>query len=427
MRRRLQYPSQSKVIVITAATPVATPDSLVFSTFSQPSPSNHFLTHLQLQPSFEVNQPPQQKLVFTTFSQPAPISKLAVHLHTQPIFEIGFLGPASTPDRMVFSPFEQPYFHSVRIEQQPNVIFRILKPDTATPDIEVFSPYEQPLFNKNSAYQQSGVSYSPQPFSVVVPFNGFSEFGFTQSKYAKQLDQSFVFAPQFQPYVFSVFGTPSLVRFKDDSKVNFEIGFLGPAQTPIWSVFSTFKELYPKKPQQDPSVGFIGDLGSAQVPPWFVFGPFEQPRPPVGLVDTQQFTLFEIIPATQTTPVFIAFDQPYNYSSFKEGQINFKAITSPVLISPTQVFIPFDQPYPVKSSKDGQVYFALGTIIPAAQTPSSLIFSTFDQPKFNTNTYNIREGQLIIDQIFIPSPPPPTDVEFHALPFLITLGPITAR
>ncbi len=352
-------------------TPIVPPDLAIlgddFSDFELPVKSKFLQVGFTNTPF--VPQPVVvQNYVFSSFEQP----QFKRGLQDQPVqFEIGFLGPAQTPPWFVFSEYSQPRFKPYPVQEQPDVIFRILLPDAPTPsDSGIFPQFSQPFFSKYPTHQQPDTFFEIQPPPVVVvtpTFSGFvdweipskksiqegfitnsvfipiqnvvfSSFSQPQTKRILQVDNSFVNLPivVFQPYVFGQFSQPQFKREIKEGQIQFEVGFLGPAQTPPWFVFGQFEQPTLTKTR-------LGDFSNTPQPQFvqvYVFSKFEQPVSKKLLLDTSPSSIY--LPAVIIPPpVFTGFtdfglpQQLIGTQRNQDGSYNqFQIIPPPPFISP---------------------------------------------------------------------------------------------
>src|SRR6266446_5896721 len=128
--------------------------------------------------------------------------------------------------------------------QYPSVS-RVIKIPTAYPVVPGgdFSDFDLVLKPKSKQLDSfPNTVYLPTPVVSVTVGGDFADFDLPIK--TKVFQGSFTntpFVPQpvvVQNYVFSSFEQPQFKRGLQDQPVQFEIGFLGPAQTPPWFVFS---------------------------------------------------------------------------------------------------------------------------------------------------------------------------------------------
>src|SRR6266446_3106102 len=278
-------------------TPIVPPDLAIlgddFSDFELPVKSKFLQVGFTNTPF--VPQPVVvQNYVFSSFEQP----QFKRGLQDQPVqFEIGFLGPAQTPPWFVFSEYSQPRFKPYPVQEQPDTFFEIQPPPVVvvTPTFSGFVDWEIP---SKKSIQEGFITNS-----VFIPIQNvvFSSFSQPQTKRILQVDNSFVNLPivVFQPYVFGQFSQPQFKREIKEGQIQFEVGFLGPAQTPPWFVFGQFDQPVSKKLLLDTSLNSIYLPAVIIPPPVFTgFTDFGLPQQLIGTQRNQDgsYNQFQIIP-----------------------------------------------------------------------------------------------------------------------------------
>src|SRR6266446_2469553 len=227
--------------------------------------------------------------------------------------QVGFTNTPFVPQPVVvqnyvFSSFEQPQFKR-GLQDQP-VLFEIQPPPVVvvTPTFSGFVDWEIP---SKKSIQEGFITNS-----VFIPIQNvvFSSFSQPQTKRILQVDNSFVNLPivVFQPYVFGQFSQPQFKREIKEGQIQFEVGFLGPAQTPPWFVFGQFDQPVSKKLLLDTSLNSIYLPAVIIPPPVFTgFTDFGLPQQLIGTQRNQDgsYNQFQIIPP----PPFIS---PLVFSGF---------------------------------------------------------------------------------------------------------------
>lgn len=168
MARKFQYQALSQALfvpVVIAAPPVGG----CFTTFSQPAPIAKFPAYLQPQPSYQVGYfgpaSTPDRLVFSKFEGvPPPAGRVPAHLQPQPSYQIGYFGPANLSGPLVFSTFSQPRFEPVKqAVHAAKPVYLVGYPGPAnTTGRMVFSPFEQPRF-----YQVKQEVHAAKPVYLV--------------------------------------------------------------------------------------------------------------------------------------------------------------------------------------------------------------------------------------------------------------------
>lgn len=403
----------------------ATPSSLVFTKFSEPSfskirqqsntNSSFFVAPTAAVVSinfskFDLVQSKRQQQsftgfvfvpfkvtpVFAQFAQPqvkGPVKEGSITLTQQTVVVV--------TQPYIFSEYSQPRFKS-QAYLQPDVTNEPLRPDAATPGPISFNPFSEPSLKKT---QQGFTSFISVPQVQTIVFTSFSQpqaartvkegnvstslasvfqsavFGIFDQPFTKRIlqqDQSFVNFPVVtvvtQPYVFSDFGQPQSKRVFDQP-VNFTVNPPPVVVTTInFSGFSDFgvprKSLYLQQDFSDVPV-FI----PIQTPEIFsIFSDFGIPKKTVFI--QSDFLDSPIPPATQVY-VFPQFSQPQLARGIREGWSNtlFRGFVQ------NYVFSSFDLPQ-TKHILQQDTSFVNLPVVVVQQQP--YIFLPFDQPSFRS-------------------------------------------
>src|SRR5204863_10223120 len=121
-----------------------------------------------------------------------------------------------------------------------------------------FTEFSEPRFSQVRPQSNTNSSFFVQPAVVPVIVGGdFASFVLpVQTKRTNLSFTNFTFVPPTQNYVFTPFSQPVIKPVTREGQINFEIGFLGPAQTPPWFVFSEYSQPKFKQYTQQPDIFF---------------------------------------------------------------------------------------------------------------------------------------------------------------------------
>ncbi len=288
--------------------------------------------------------------VFGVFSQFSQPS--AVKPQSPQATFVGDRGPAQTPSSLVFADFD--LIQNKRPQQEEWVRFQVLPPTPVVVQPYVFTAFGQPQ--------------PPKPFQENV-FNGYE---------AIQL--------YFQP-VFSTFEQPRFKQVRQDPEVQFTIFPVAQVvSTPVFTGFTDFGIPVTRKIQQPDISGTLQQQVVAVVQP-YVFGQFSQPQfvksPQPGFSNTIQ-------PASIQTYIFSTFSQPLIKRQVNDQPTWFG---SSVVLQP-YVFSAFSQPRPLKYQTDANIqtsYYPIVVIPP----PNFTGFNDFGLPQQLLGTQQKQDGGYV--------------------------------
>ena len=408
-RKRIQYPSVSRVINVPVPYPVVpggdfpkfdlvlkpkpiqlgsfnnlvvipTPYPVVpggdFSQFnlvqkSKPTQLGSFTNTVYLPAAAVTFQP----YVFTQFNQPQ-----ALKPQSPQVGFIGDLGPAQIPTGLVFSDFD--FIQSKRPQQEEWVKFEVLPPVSAV----FVQPY---LFSEFS---------QPKSIAKIFQENTFNDYE--------------AVANNFFP-AFSVFDQPRFKQARQDPEVQFTIFPITQViSTPVFTGFIDFGIPVTRKIQQPDVSGTLQQQIVAVVQP-YVFGQFSQPQlargPQTGFINTTQSALVQAY-------VFSTFSQPrpLRYQTDTNVQTSYY----PIVVIPPPNFTGFNdfglaqQLLGTQQKQDGA--YVQFTVLPMPQVISPYFFTGFSSfQELLPNTTDRQRGLIGLgssfDNVIIPVvqiPPP---------------------
>jgi len=402
MRKKLQYPSVSRVINVPVPYPVVpggdfcdfdlvqkskaiqqgsfnnlvvipTPYPVVLGgnytkfvdVILRPKPIQEgFITQVQPIVAVAAFQP----YVFTQFDQPQPRKGFTYS------FDDGWTGIGTPVQNFVFTAFSQP---SAVKSQQPQSSFVGDLGPAQTPPRLVFADFD--LIQSKHPQQEEWIRFQVLPPTPVVStpvFTGFTDFGTPITRKPIQPDIPGTMQPQVvavvQPYVFSLFEQPQFRNRSQDQPVQFNL------LTTVQSyVFSKFEQPQFKKQINDQPTWF----NSSVVFQPYIFSDFSQPRPLRYQTDANIQTSYYpivIIPPPNFTG-FNDFGLPQQLLGIQQkqdgGYIQFTVLPMPQVVSPYFFtgFSSFQELLPNTSPRQREL-IGLGSdftnvIIPVIQIP----------------------------------------------------------
>jgi len=323
-RKRLQYPSVSRVINVPVPYPVVPGGD--FSAFdliqSRKAKQLDSFTNTVYLPTVAAAFQPY---VFSQFNQPQSFKTVQDY-----DFDDLFIRAPSVP--VVFSTFSQP---QVKVTQQSDSLNTPFVTPVVVTQNYIFLPFDQPKQVK--AYQENNFgSYSAVDTPVVFQPYLFSTFEQPRKSVRQDTDVQFtVFPPTqvvvTQPYVFGQFSQPQPARGS-------QVGFTNTVQPTLVQtyVFSTFSQPLIKKQINDQPTWF----GSPVVSQPYVFSAFSQPQPVRYQTDANVQTSYYPI-VVIPLPNFIGFNdfglaQQLLGTQQKQdgGYVQFTVLPMPQVISP---------------------------------------------------------------------------------------------